>query len=261
MNKDEKNPLLRLKEIAAILRAPGGCPWDREQNFVSLKPYLIEEAYEVIDAIDSADMKDFREELGDLLYQVYAHAQIAEEQSLFTVEDVAQGIVDKLIRRHPHVFGDEDINDSKGVKDRWEKIKKEEKEGRRSVLAGIPRHLPALTMAYRVQEKVSHVGFDWEKIDDAVKKIDEELNEFKEAVSNNSAEAMKDEAGDILFSIVNVLRFRGIDPEDALRGTVNKFMKRFGHIETVSAEQGRSINSMTLEEMDKLWEEAKKKTL
>jgi len=261
MKKDEKNPLLRLKEISAILRAPGGCPWDREQTPASLKPYLIEEAYEVIDAIDSADTKDYREELGDLLYQVYAHAQIAEEESLFTVEDVAQGIVDKLIRRHPHVFGNEDINDSKGVKDRWEKIKKEEKEGRRSVLAGIPRHLPALTMAYRVQEKVSHVGFDWEKIDDAVKKIDEELNEFKEAVSNNSSEMMKEEAGDILFSIVNVLRFRGIDPEDALRGTVNKFIKRFGYIESVSAEQGKSLNSMTLEEMDKLWEESKKKAL
>lgn len=261
MNKDDQNPLIRLKEIAAILRAPNGCPWDREQNFASLKPYLIEEAYEVIDAIDKGDMKDFREELGDLLYQVYAHAQIADEQSLFTVEDVAQGIVDKLIRRHPHVFGDEDINDSKGVKDRWEKIKKEEKAGRRSVLEGIPRHLPALTMACRVQEKVSHVGFDWEKIDDAVKKIDEELNEFKEAVSNNSIEAMKDEAGDILFSIVNVLRFRGIDPEDALRGTVNKFMKRFRYIETESAEQGKEINSMTLEEMDKLWEESKKKAL
>ena len=121
MKKDEKNPLLRLKEISAILRAPGGCPWDREQTPASLKPYLIEEAYEVIDAIDSADTKDYREELGDLLYQVYAHAQIAEEESLFTVEDVAQGIVDKLIRRHPHVFGNEDINDSKGVKDRWEK--------------------------------------------------------------------------------------------------------------------------------------------
>jgi len=261
MKKDEKNPLLRLKEISAILRAPGGCPWDREQTPASLKPYLIEEAYEVIDAIDSADTKDYREELGDLLYQVYAHAQIAEEESLFTVEDVAQGIVDKLIRRHPHVFGNEDINDSKGVKDRWEKIKKEEKEGRRSVLAGIPRHLPALTMAYRVQEKVSHVGFDWEKIDDAVKKIDEELNEFKEAVSNNSSEMMKEEAGDILFSIVNVLRFRGIDPEDALRGTVNKFIKRFGYIESVSAEQGKSLSSMTLEEMDKLWEESKKKAL
>lgn len=261
MKKDKKNPLLRLKEISAILRAPGGCPWDREQTPASLKPYLIEEAYEVIDAIDSADTKDYREELGDLLYQVYAHAQIAEEESLFTVEDVAQGIVDKLIRRHPHVFGNEDINDSKGVKDRWEKIKKEEKEGRRSVLAGIPRHLPALTMAYRVQEKVSHVGFDWEKIDDAVKKIDEELDEFKEAVSNNSSEMMKEEAGDILFSIVNVLRFRGIDPEDALRGTVNKFIKRFGYIESVSAEQGKSLNSMTLEEMDKLWEESKKKAL
>lgn len=259
MNNDDKNPLIRLKEIASILRAENGCPWDREQNFASLKPYLIEEAYEVIDAIDKGDMKDFREELGDLLYQVYAHAQIADEQSLFNVEDVAQGIVDKLIRRHPHVFGDEEISDSKGVKDRWENIKKGEKGGRRSVLEGIPRHLPALTMAYRVQEKVSHVGFDWEKIDDAVKKIDEELNEFKEAVTNDSNEMMKEEAGDILFSIVNVLRFRGIDPEDALRGTVNKFMKRFGYIESTSAEQGKDIRSMTLEEMDNLWNESKKK--
>lgn len=259
MNSNEKNPLLRLKEIAAILRAENGCPWDREQTFASLKPYLIEEAYEVIDAIDKSDMKDFREELGDLLYQVYAHAQIAEEQSLFTVEDVAQGIVDKLIRRHPHVFGDENINDSKGVKDRWEKIKKEEKAGRRSVLGGIPRNLPALTMAYRVQEKVSHAGFDWEKIDDAIKKIDEELNEFKEAVAASSDEMMKEEAGDILFSIVNVLRFRGIDPEDALRGTVNKFMRRFTYIESASEEMGKPLKSMTLEEMDRLWDESKKK--
>lgn len=259
MNKDEKNPLLRLKEIAAILRAPGGCPWDREQTPASLKPYLIEEAYEVIDAIDAGDMKDYREELGDLLYQVYAHAQIAEEDSLFTVEDVAQAIVDKLIRRHPHVFGDENISDSNGVKDRWEKIKKEEKAGRRSVLGGIPRNLPALTMAFRVQEKVSHVGFDWEKIDDAIKKIDEELEEFKAAVSKNSHEMMKDEAGDILFSIVNVLRFRGIDPEDALRGTVNKFMKRFSYVESAAADRGRDLRSMTLEEMDRLWDESKKK--
>jgi len=258
MSQDEKNPLLRLKEIAAVLRAPGGCPWDREQDFVSLKPYLIEEAYEVIDAIDKGDMKDFREELGDLLYQVYAHAQIASEQSLFTVDDVAQGIVDKLIRRHPHVFGNEEIHDSKGVKDRWEEIKKEEKAGRRSVLEGIPRNLPALTMAYRVQEKVSHVGFDWERIDDAVKKIDEELDEFREAVSSGSPEMMKDEAGDILFSIVNVLRFKGIDPEDALRGTVNKFMKRFRYIESAAAGEGRQLSSMTLEEMDMLWEESKK---
>ncbi len=259
MNTEEKNPLIRLKEISAILRAPGGCPWDREQTPSSLKPYLIEEAYEVIDAIDTGDMKDYREELGDLLYQVYAHAQIAEEQSLFTVEDVAQAIVDKLIRRHPHVFGDEDITDSNGVKDRWEKIKKEEKSGRRSVLGGIPRNLPALTMAFRVQEKVSHVGFDWEKIDDAIKKIDEELEEFKAAAANNSQEMMKDEAGDILFSIVNVLRFRGIDPEDALRGTVNKFMKRFGYVESSAADQGRDLRSMTLEEMDRLWNESKKK--
>jgi len=256
---NSQNPLLRLKEIASILRSENGCPWDKEQDFISLKPYLIEEAYEVIDAIDSKDIAEFKEELGDLLYQIYAHAQIASEMSLFAIEDVAQGIVNKLIRRHPHVFGDENINDANGVKDRWESIKKNEKKQKRSVLEGIPRHLPALTMAYRVQEKVSHVGFDWEKIDDAIKKIEEELEEFKQAVASKEEEKIQEEAGDILFSMVNVLRFKGVDPESALRGTVNKFMERFKYIESIAEKQGKKINSMSLEEMDRLWEEAKDK--
>lgn len=253
----KENPLIRLKEIAAILRSENGCPWDREQNFESLKPYLIEEAYEVIDAIDSGNINEFKEELGDLLYQIYAHSQIASEQSLFEIEDVAQEIIDKLIRRHPHVFGEENFSNSKEVKDRWEAIKKNEKSKNRSVLEGIPRNLPALTMAYRVQEKVSHVGFDWEKIDDAIDKLEEELLEFKKAASTKNKESLKEEAGDILFSIVNIMRFQGIDPEDALRKTVNKFMERFSYIEKVAHQKGKPLSEMTLQEMDKLWEEAK----
>ena len=252
-----KEPLYRLKEIAHILRSEGGCPWDREQTFSSLKQYLIEEAYEVYDAIDSGDMENLREELGDLLYQVYAHSRIAEETGAFNVDDVANGISDKLIRRHPHVFGNEEIADSKGVKIRWENIKKSEKAKRESILDGVPRHLPALTRAYRIQEKVSHVGFDWEKIDDAVTKLDEEVHEFKEAVKHESQERIAEEAGDILFSMVNVLRFKGIDPEDALRATTDKFMKRFKYIERECTVAGKVMNEMSLAELDELWEKAK----
>lgn len=250
--------LYRLKQIAKILRAENGCPWDREQTFTSLKPYLIEEAYEVIDAIESGNLDELKEELGDLLYQIYAHSEIASETSSFTVDDVADGISDKLIRRHPHVFGDENITDSKGVKERWEKIKQGEKSVRRSVLDGVPRHLPALLMAHRVQDKVSHVGFDWERIDDAIAKLDEEIGEFKEAVKIEDKDRIVDEAGDILFSIVNVLRFQKIDAEDALRRTIDKFSNRFRYIETKVNEMGKSIDSMSLAELDVLWDESKK---
>ncbi|MCL1833733.1 MAG: nucleoside triphosphate pyrophosphohydrolase, partial [Leptospirales bacterium] len=206
MNLKDIPPLYRLKEIAAILRSKNGCPWDMEQTSASLKPYLIEEAYEVYDAIERGNLKELKEELGDLLYQVYAHSQIASETSSFTIDNVAEGIIDKLVRRHPHVFGNETIADSNGVKDRWERIKKSEKSERVSILDGVPRHLPALLMAHRVQDKVSHVGFDWEKIDDAINKLDEEVGEFKEAVDSGDNERIYDEAGDILFSIVNILR-------------------------------------------------------
>jgi tetrapyrrole methylase family protein/MazG family protein len=257
MNLNDRPPLYRLKEIARILRAENGCPWDREQTFASLKPYLVEETYEVYDAIESGDLDDLKEELGDLLYQIYAHSEIAAETSSFTIDDVADGISDKLIRRHPHVFGDENIVDSRGVKVRWEEIKKKEKTGRKSILDGVPRHLPALVMAYRVQDKVSHVGFDWEKIDDAIGKLDEEIGEFKEAVALEDKDKIIDEAGDILFSLVNVLRFKKVDAEDALRKTIDKFTGRFRYIEEKVNGSGMSIDKMTLEELDVLWEESK----
>jgi len=257
MNLKDTTPLYRLKEIARILRAENGCPWDREQTFASLKPYLVEETYEVYDAIESGDLNNLKEELGDLLYQIYAHSEIASETSNFTIDDVANGISDKLIRRHPHVFGDESIADSRGVKVRWEEIKKVEKAERKSILDGVPRHLPALVMAYRVQDKVSHVGFDWEKIDDAILKLDEEIGEFKEAVMLNEQDKIVDEAGDILFSIVNVLRFKKVDAEDALRKTIDKFTNRFKYIEVKVNEAGKSIDKMSLEELDVLWDEAK----
>lgn len=258
MNFKDTPPLYRLKEIARILRAENGCPWDREQTFSSLKPYLVEETYEVYDAIESGDLNELREELGDLLYQIYAHSEIASETSSFTIDDVAEGITNKLIRRHPHVFGDESIADATGVKVRWEEIKKVEKKERKSILDGVPRHLPALVMAYRIQDKVSHVGFDWEKIDDAVAKLDEEIDEFKEAVKLEDKDKITDEAGDILFSLVNVLRFKKVDAEDALRKTIDKFTGRFRYIETKVNEADKNMNKMTLEELDQLWEESKK---
>ncbi len=256
----EKNlpPLEKLKKISEILRSENGCPWDKEQTFSSMKPYLIEEAYEVYDAIDSGSMDDLREELGDVLYQIYAHSQIASETGEFTIDDVAEGISEKLIRRHPHVFADENAEDSQAVLNRWEQIKKEEKSSRKSVLEGVPAHLPALLMAYRMQEKVSHIGFDWESVDDAVMKIDEELEEFKEVVKQQDREKMIDEAGDILFSIVNVLRHQKIDPEEALRKSSAKFKKRFMCLESEAEKAEKDIHQMSLQELDELWEKCKK---
>lgn len=254
----EEKTLYKLKKIASDLRAENGCAWDRKQTFTSLKPYLIEEAYEVYDAIDKNDPDHLKEELGDLLYQIYAHSQIASEMGLFDIDDVADGIVSKLIRRHPHVFGDENITEAEKVKERWEEIKKTEKNGRESILDGIPSHLPALVKAHRVQEKVSHIGFDWEKAEDAAAKIDEELNEFREALASGKKEKIAEEAGDVLFSIVNVMRLAGIDSEDALRKTIDKFINRFKYLEKESGKTGRSIDKMTIMEMEELWQQAKK---
>ncbi len=258
MNFKETRPLYLLAEIADILRSKNGCAWDREQSHQTLKPYLIEEAYELYDAIESDDTKHMKEELGDLLYQIYAHAQIAAEKNNFTIDDVARGITDKLVYRHPHVFGDESAKDAKEVIDRWEKIKKTEKSHRESILDGVPAHLPGLLKAYRVQQKVSRVGFDWEKTDDVVAKIEEELEEFKEAFSSGNREHALEEAGDILFSMANLLRFAGINPEEALQKTVKKFITRFGHIEKRCEEMNREMEEMSLDELDGLWEEAKK---
>jgi len=254
MEFKEQRPLYILMELAHMLRQK--CPWDREQTSITLKPYLLEEAYEAYEAIENNDGEHMKEELGDLLYQVYAHSEIAEEQGKFTVDDVANGIIEKLIRRHPHVFGEESAEDKHEVIRNWEKIKVKEKKNNESMLDGIPNMLPALHKAYRIQQKVSRVGFDWEECDDAAAKLDEEISEFKEALKKDD-ESVKEEAGDILFSIVNVLRFKGINAEEALSKTINKFVSRFKFIEKEAAGKNKKLHDMTLKEMDELWEKAK----
>lgn len=247
------------KEVMARLRAQDGCPWDREQTHQTLKAYLVEEAYEVIDAIDRKDDQDLKEELGDLLLQIAFHAQIAEEEGRFDIEDVLATSIEKLKRRHPHVFGQLEVKDSRQVLVNWEKIKKAERRGatKESVLDGVPAHLPALLKARRVQEKVARVGFDWDNIEGMLAKVDEELAEFRRAYASQDGAKVEEELGDILFSLVNVARFVEACPEDALRGTIDKFTARFRHIESALDEQGMDVKRATFEEMDALWEQAK----
>jgi tetrapyrrole methylase family protein/MazG family protein len=258
MKFNETRPLYLLEEIAAILRAENGCAWDREQTSKSLKPYLIEEAYEVCDAIENENQENLKEELGDLLYQVYAHAQIAREEGLFTIDDVASGIVEKLIRRHPHVFGEDTAASADEVLVKWEKIKQQEKSSRESVLDGVPKSLPALLKAFRVQQKASRIGFDWEEVGSVVGKLDEEVAEFKEAIASGDRLKIEEETGDILFTLVNLSRFIKVNPEEALQRTVDKFMSRFKYVEQAAAKAGRRLEEMSLDEMDVLWNEAKK---
>jgi tetrapyrrole methylase family protein / MazG family protein len=255
MNFKEDRPLYKLMELAAILRDK--CPWDKEQTSVSLKPYLLEEAYEAYDAIESGDSEHMKEELGDLLYQVYAHAEIAEEEKKFTLDDIATGIIEKLIRRHPHVFGEEEVKDKHDVIRNWEIIKKQEKSHRESILDGVPKNLPSLLKAFRIQQKVARVGFDWEKSEDIIKKLDEEVLEFKHALDKKNTELIKEEAGDILFSIVNTLRFIGINPEEALSASNHKFISRFKHLEKEAGKGQKELNELSIAELDELWERAK----
>lgn len=249
----------RLMEIMRKLRAPGGCPWDAEQSHDSLKRYLLEEAYEVIEAIDARDTALLKEELGDLMLQPVFHAAIAEETGAFTMDEVLDAINDKLIRRHPHVFGDQVIESSAAQVENWEKIKKNEKgEERKSALSGIPPHLPALMQAQKITEKAARVGFDWEHTDQVFAKVMEELHEFQEAMVSGDQQEMESELGDLLFAIVNLGRFLELDPEDALRKTIQRFTRRFNHIEETLHGRGQRLQDSTLEEMDLLWEEAKK---
>jgi len=257
MEFSENRALYRLQEIAKFLRSENGCPWDREQDSMSLRKYLIEETYEVIDAIESGASDKIVEELGDLLYQIYAHAQIADETGAFSMDNVAEGITEKLIRRHPHVFGDEVIHDGEAVANRWEQIKKEEKKGKESILSGIPSHLPALLKAYRAQEKAARIGFDWTVINDVEHKLDEEILEFKEALASKDKDALFEEFGDILFTLVNLSRHIGIDPEDALQQSTKKFISRFQLVENSAKTRKKELSEMTLAEMDTLWDEAK----
>jgi tetrapyrrole methylase family protein/MazG family protein len=257
MEFKEKRPLYQFAEIIAALRGENGCPWDRKQTHESLRPYLIEEAYEALDAIESGDPAHIREELGDILLQIYLHAEIAREQNEFAIDDVARSIIDKIILRHPHVFGDATVRDADHVADRWEQIKKAEKPHRESILDGVPRHLPALLKAYRIQQKVSRVGFDWERIEDVAAKLDEEVGELKGAIATTDRDKITDEAGDILFSIANLLRFMHINPEEALEKTISKFIRRFQYIEKRAAEMEKNLGEMTIGEMESLWQESK----
>ncbi len=258
MDKSETTPVERLVEIMRRLRSPDGCPWDREQTLESLKTNLVEEAYEVIDAIDDGDRAALREELGDLLLQVVFQAQICAEEGAFTFDDVVQTIVEKLIRRHPHVFGAASAKDSGEVLKQWEEIKRAEKgDGDHSVVGNIPRHLPALHKAHHVQRRVARVGFDWQDVVDVVAKIEEEIGEVKEAVAGSDRDRMRDEIGDLLFSVVNLSRFLGFDAEDALNHTVRRFVHRFRELEHKARSEGRELGDYDLKGLDALWREVK----
>ena len=243
----------------ARLRAPGGCPWDREQTLDSLKPYVIEEAYEVVDAIDRGDLDGLKEEIGDHLLQALFISQIAKEEGVFDIGDAVTAIHDKLVRRHPHVFGDVEAETASEVLVNWEKLKSEErKQEDKSLLAGVPAALPALLKAGRLTEKAARVGFDWERIDDVFDKIEEEVEELRAAVKNDDRAEIEDELGDLLFTIANIARRMEINPEEALQRTNRKFKQRFEFVEGRLREQGRDFSDSNLTEMDALWDEAKR---
>jgi tetrapyrrole methylase family protein/MazG family protein len=250
-----------LVALMARLRSPDGCPWDRKQTPESLKPFLIEECYEVVDALDEGSPDKVKEELGDLLFQIIFHARIAEERGQFTISDVISANIEKMTRRHPHVFGDARLSTDREVLANWEEIKKSEKgyEERKSVLEGVPRHLPSLLRAHSLQERAARVGFDWSRIDEALPKLDEEIAEFKDSLNSKDAAGIEEELGDIFFMLVNVSRFLGVNPEDALRKTISKFIQRFRYIEEHAADAGKSLNEMTLNEMEQLWQKSKEK--
>lgn len=248
----------KLVEIMEILRSEKGCPWDRVQNHDTLKRYLLEETYELIEAIENKDPKSIKEELGDLILQIVFHSQIAKEQGNFDINDVIDSIIQKMIGRHPHVFGEAEFKTPEEVLNQWDERKKEEGKLGSSILEGIPLTLPSLLKAYKIQSRVAKVGFDWDNIDGIFEKLTEEINELKEAVELKHRDKIEEEVGDVLFSIVNIARFLKIDPETALRKTNRKFEKRFKKLEKISNEQGKSLKEMTLSEMDKLWEEIKR---
>lgn len=247
----------KLINIMSTLRGEKGCPWDKEQTRESLKPFLVEETYEVLEAIDEGDPSKIKEELGDLLFQIIFHCQIAKERNEFDMHDVIEKITEKMVGRHPHVFGDASYETSEEVLKQWEERKKEEGKSRESILEGIPKELPSLLRAHRVQARAARVGFDWEKVEDVLKKLDEELDEFREALSKKDQAGIEDELGDIFFVLVNISRFIGVNPEDALRKTISKFISRFRYIEMKASESGKRLSDMALKEMDELWDEAK----
>lgn len=251
-----------LVALMTRLRGPGGCPWDREQSMEDLRPFVIEEAYEVVHAIETGDRPSLREEVGDLLLQAVFIAEIAREEGTFDIDDAVTAIHDKLVRRHPHVFADVKADDAETVLSNWEKLKSEErKEENKGILSGVPGALPALLKAQRLTEKAARVGFDWEKDDDVFEKIDEEIAELKEAIRSGERSEVEHELGDLLFAIANIARRLGVDSEAALQRSNAKFTRRFEHIEHRLREQGSSFEDAGLAGMDALWDEAKEKGL
>jgi MazG family protein len=251
----------RLVEIMARLRAPGGCPWDREQTFDTIKPYTLEETYEVLDAIDRRAWRELADELGDFMLQAVFYAQMAAEQNLFRIDDALEAINQKLVRRHPHVFGDESAETAGDVKRIWGEVKAAEKKGKggdETLLGGVPRALPALVEAQQIASRAAGVGFDWQNPEQVIDKLHEELAEFDQARRNASQDELEDELGDMLFVIVNLARFVKVDPEQALRRTNAKFRQRFGHIERKLGEQGKTLQEADIQEMEALWQEAKR---
>jgi tetrapyrrole methylase family protein/MazG family protein len=247
-----------LMQLTRTLRAPGGCPWDREQTHTTLKPHLLEEAYEVLDALDSEDPSLIAEELGDLLFQVTIHSQIAAEAGTFTIEDVIEGIMRKLIGRHPHVFGDMVLSSAQDVRHAWESFKQREKPKRASVMEQIPRGLPALPQSNLMQKRAAGVGFEWPNVEEVLAKVEEELSELRAEVdAAASKDLQREELGDILFALVSVARHLRIDPEEALRLANRKFEQRFQQVESRVAADGKTLRDLSPEELDEYWNEAK----
>ncbi len=266
-SKESKSPAIghqqsairfqKLCEIVAKLRAPGGCPWDREQTHESLLAAVIEEAYEVTEAARTKDDAHFCEELGDLLLLVVMHAEIARETGRFNIDEIIRGVVEKLVRRHPHVFGTSDARDSGAVLKQWEAIKREEKKADSHYLASLPKALPALKRAQKAQSKAARVNFDWADLRDVVAKVEEEVREMKEAIASRDRARMEDEIGDALFAVVNLARKCKIDAESALQGGTDKFVTRFNQLENELRAQGKRLGDVDLAEMDEIWNRIK----
>jgi XTP/dITP diphosphohydrolase len=249
----------RLLEVMDELRAK--CPWDKKQTFESLRANTIEETYELCDAIIKKDLKEIKKELGDVLLHIVFYSKIASETEDFDIADVCNSLCDKLIFRHPHVFGDGAAKTAGEVEQTWEQIKQKEKDGNKSVLSGVPEALPALIKSYRIQDKARNVGFDWEDRSQVWDKVKEELSEFQAEIDNQNAEKMEEEFGDLLFSMVNAARLYKINPENALEKTNRKFIRRFNYIEEQTIKAGKNLKDLTLAEMDELWNEAKRSSL
>ncbi|NOU59931.1 nucleoside triphosphate pyrophosphohydrolase [Marinifilum caeruleilacunae] len=245
----------RLLDIMDQLRE--GCPWDKKQTFESLRTLTIEETYELADSILKGDKQEIKKELGDILLHIVFYAKIGSETNDFDIADVCDGISEKLIYRHPHIFSDTKVADAKEVEENWEQLKLKEKDGNKSVLEGVPHSLPALVKANRIQDKVRGVGFDWDEKEQVWEKVSEEMQEVENEIRNGDQDKMEQEFGDLFFSLINAARLYGVNPENALERTNQKFMKRFNYLESKTLKQGRNLKEMNLEEMDEIWEEAK----